>query len=157
MLQIAIHACVKCFICLQTILHMLQWNQWMVDRSLSQGFTSYLVPSLRGAPHLLLSSPFPPFSSLHLAVAVRARQMSVRSRGHRVGATAGAGQIGRRSMHEQAQEAGLAQASRQGLASRHPGASHADINMAVVVNCKRVGWINCSTCVMTIYRHICDI
>ena len=60
-------------------------------------------------------------------------------------------------MHEQAQEAGLARASGRGLAFRHLGASHADINMAVVVNCKRVGWINCSMCVMTIYRHICDI
>jgi hypothetical protein len=48
------------------VLHMLQWQRWLVDTSLLQGFGSYLVSSSCGAPHPLLSSP-----PLHLAAAVR--------------------------------------------------------------------------------------
>jgi hypothetical protein len=52
------------------VLHMLQWHRWLADDALPQGFGSYLAPSSRGA----LSSPSPPFPSLHLATVVRARQ-----------------------------------------------------------------------------------
>ena len=47
------------------VLHMLQWRRWLTDGGLPQGFTSYLVPSAHDAPRPLLSSPSPPFPSLH--------------------------------------------------------------------------------------------
>jgi hypothetical protein len=69
---IVLDACFKCFIYLDMyvskvdpVLHMLQWRQCMADSCLLQGFGSYLA--WRALPSPLLSSPSPPFCSLHLA------------------------------------------------------------------------------------------
>jgi hypothetical protein len=77
------------------VLHMLQWRRWLADGDLPQGFASYLAPSSRGASRPLLSSPSPPFPSLHLRSQF---ELGPRARGRWVGASAGSrGKLGRRA------------------------------------------------------------
>jgi hypothetical protein len=59
-----------------SILHMLQWHRWLADNGLQQGFGSYRVPFSCGVPRPLLSSPSPPFPSLHFTATVRARRQT---------------------------------------------------------------------------------